>query len=154
MRLFFISLIYSAFFLNASAIGVDNDQLKNPVQEAQAQAIMTQLRCLVCQNQSIVESDADLAHDLRLIVREKVKSGQTEKQILAFMTNRYGDWILLKPPFKAATFLLWLGPLILLLIGGILVFRFVRKKPAGDLQAPLSAEEEKRIIQILKESRE
>jgi len=154
MRLFFISLIYSAFCLNLYAIGVDNDQLKNPAQEAQAQAIMMQLRCLVCQNQSIVESDADLAHDLRVIVREKVKSGQTEKQILAFMTNRYGDWILLKPPFKAATALLWLGPLILLLIGGILVFRFVRKKPAGDAPSPLSAEEEQRILQILKEGRE
>ncbi|PCI32909.1 MAG: cytochrome C biogenesis protein CcmH [Alphaproteobacteria bacterium] len=152
MRFLLIPLLCLTFSLTAAAIGVDKDRLSDPEQEARAQSIMKQLRCLVCQNQSIVESDAGLAVDLRGIVREQVKAGQSDRQILHFMTSRYGDWVLLQPPFKAATLLLWLGPLFLLLIGGYFVFRYVRQKPTTVLTEPLTADEEKRLQQILREN--
>lgn len=152
MKFLLVPIFFMTLSLNAAAIGVDKDRLSNPAQEARAQHIMKQLRCLVCQNQSIVESDAELAVDLRAIVREQVRAGQSDRQILAFMTSRYGDWILLKPPFKAATFLLWLGPLFLLLVGGVFVFRYVRQKPATAMPQPLSPEEEERLKHILKDS--
>ena len=152
MRFLLIPLLCLTFSLSAAAIGVDKDRLSDPQQEVRAQQIMKQLRCLVCQNQSIVESDAGLAVDLRGIVREQVQAGKTDRQILAFMTSRYGDWVLLKPPFKAATLLLWLGPLFLLLIGGYFVFRYVRQKPSKVLTEPLTADEEDRLQQILREN--
>lgn len=152
MRFLLLPIIYLALSLNATAIGVDKNQLSDPAQEARAQQIMKQLRCLVCQNQSIVESDAGLAVDLRAIVREQINAGQTDKQIITFMTSRYGDWVLLKPPFKAATAILWLGPLFLLLIGGFFVFRYVRQKPSISTPEPLSPDEEKRLKHILRDS--
>lgn len=152
MKFLLIPFLCLAFSLSAAAIGVDKDRLSNPEQEARAQHIMKQLRCLVCQNQSIVESDAGLAVDLRGIVREQVKAGQSDRQILNFMTSRYGDWVLLKPPFNTATLLLWLGPLFLVLIGGYFVFRYVRQKPAKVFTEPLTADEEKRLQKILREN--
>ncbi len=153
MRFLLIPIFLMALTLNSAAIGVDKKRLKDPVLEARAQQIMTQLRCLVCQNQSIVESDAGLAVDLRAIVREQVLAGQTDSQIIDFMTSRYGDWVLLKPPFKAATALLWLGPIFLLLIGGFFVFRYVRQKPVASTVEPLSPEEEKRLKHILRDNK-
>lgn len=116
--------------LSAHAVGVDPGKLSDPAQEVRAQDIMKQLRCLVCQNQSIVDSDADLARDLRAIVRERVVAGDGDGQILEFMTSRYGDWVLLKPPFEGAVILLWLSPLILLSLGGFAIYRFQK---AGDI---------------------
>lgn len=152
MRFLLFPIIFMSLSLNAAAIGVDKDRLHDPALEARAQHIMKQLRCLVCQNQSIVESDAGLAVDLRAIVREQVRAGQSDNQIIDFMTSRYGDWILLKPPFKATTAILWLGPVFLLLMGAFFVFRYVRQKPAGAIAQPLSPEEEKRLKQILRDS--
>ena len=152
MRFLLAPIIFIALSMNAAAIGVDKDRLQDPAQEARAQEIMKQLRCLVCQNQSIVESDAGLAVDLRAIVREQVKAGQSDAQIVEFMTSRYGDWVLLKPPFKMATALLWLGPLFLLLVGGYFVFRYVRQRPEKAIPEPLSPEEEKRLKHILREN--
>lgn len=147
---FLLSLIFFiALSFNAAAIGVDEDRLRDPAQEARAQRIMKQLRCLVCQNQSIVESDAELAEDLRAIVREQVVADKSDVQILEFMTSRYGDWILLKPPFKTSTVLLWIGPLLLLMIGGFLVFRTIRQRPGTVKADPLSPEEEKRLKKII-----
>ncbi len=152
MRYLLVPFILIALSLNVFAIGVDKDRLHDPAQEARAQQIMKQLRCLVCQNQSIVESDAGLAVDLRRIVREQITAGQSDVQILDFMTSRYGDWVLLKPPFKMATALLWLGPLFLLLVGGFLVFRYVRQTPVKATPEPLSPEEEKRLKHILRDN--
>jgi len=148
---FLLVLLFMTFSLNAEAIGVDQDRLNDPVLEARAYNIMKLLRCLVCQNQSIVESDAGLAVDLRAIVREQVAAGKNEAQILAFMTSRYGDWVLLKPPFKASTALLWLWPALLLLIGGFLVARTIRQKPGKGKTEPLNPEEEKRLKQIMED---
>ncbi|WP_339863057.1 cytochrome c-type biogenesis protein [Paremcibacter congregatus] len=149
MRHILILLICCLASVSAQAIGVDKDRLNDPVQEARAQEIMKQLRCLVCQNQSIVESDASLAQDLRAIVREQVKAGKTEAEILDFMTARYGDWVLLKPPVRGSTIVLWFGPLILLLGGGFLVIRYVRQRPETAQPSPLNAEEAEKLKKIL-----
>ncbi|WP_417624461.1 cytochrome c-type biogenesis protein CcmH [Paremcibacter congregatus] len=149
MRHILILLICCLASVSAQAIGVDKDRLNDPVQEARAQEIMKQLRCLVCQNQSIVESDASLAQDLRAIVREQVKAGKTEAEILDFMTARYGDWVLLKPPVRGSTLVLWFGPLILLLGGGFLVIRYVRQRPETAQPSPLNAEEAEKLKKIL-----
>jgi len=149
MRFLFLPLILIALSVNAAAIGVDKNLLPDPAQEARAQHVMKKLRCLVCQNQSIVDSDAGLAADLRAIVREQVSAGKTDAQILEFMTSRYGDWVLLQPPFKASTAVLWISPAILLLIGGGLVFRYVRRRPESAVPAPLNPAEKKRLKQII-----
>ncbi len=152
MKFLLIPVLFMTLVLNAAAIGVDKDRLQDPAQEDRAQHIMKQLRCLVCQNQSIVESDAELAQDLRAIVREQIIAGETDAEIFKFMTARYGDWVLLKPPFNSATAILWLGPIALLLIGGFLIFRTIRQKPEQDVTRPLTAAEEKHLKKIMKDN--
>ncbi|VAV91639.1 Cytochrome c heme lyase subunit CcmL [hydrothermal vent metagenome] len=146
-----LTLLFIGLSQNAFAIGVDLKKLPDPVMEARAQHIMKELRCLVCQNQSIIESDAELAGDLRAIVREQVAMGKNHEQIIEFMTSRYGDWILLKPPFKASNAILWLGPIFLLLIGGFLVFRTIRQSANSVKVSPLSADEKERLKQIIED---
>ncbi|MBT5766721.1 MAG: cytochrome c-type biogenesis protein CcmH [Kordiimonadaceae bacterium] len=136
---------------SAFAVGVDEKRLSDPAEEARAQEIMKQLRCLVCQNQSIVDSDAGLAKDIRIIVRERILAGDTDQQVLTFMTERYGDWVLLKPPFDGATIILWLSPLLLLGVGFIIIIRNQRNRKMAT-SAPLSDEEQKRIAQLLNEN--
>lgn len=133
----------------ALAVGVDADMLEDPALEARARAVMKSLRCLVCQNQSIEESNAGLARDLRRIVRERVVAGDSDRQILAFVVDRYGDWVLLKPPFKAMTVVLWLGPLLLFILGGCGVFVFYRGRGAKVEAEPLSDDERARLASLL-----
>lgn len=124
--------------------------LSDPVLETRARAISAELRCLVCQNQSIDDSDADLARDLRVLVRERLKAGDSDSEIFDFVVARYGDFVLLKPPFKAKTFLLWAGPAGLLLIGIIGIAIFFRRRTAQIEEAvPLSADEEQRLNALL-----
>lgn len=123
----------------AWAMTTRNDQpLPDPAKEAEAQAVMQQLRCLVCQGESVANSDADLAQDLRQIVREQITAGKTPDQIKHYMQARYGDWVLLKPPFKTRTLLLWLSPVLLLLIGGIYLYAGARRqhRSAAGLDSP------------------
>jgi cytochrome c-type biogenesis protein CcmH len=123
----------------AFAIGVDSKTLADPAQEARARALMQELRCLVCQNQSISDSDADLAVDLRVLVRERIAAGDSDAEVKAFLVARYGDWVLLNPPINRTTLLLWALP-PLALVGGALVWRRrTRRVPVEP--APLSAEE-------------
>ncbi len=106
--------------------------LPDPAQEARAEALMREIRCLVCQGQSIAESNADLARDLRILVREKVAAGMSEADIRAFLRARYGDWILLKPPVDGKTWVLWFGPPVLLLALAIVVgLRWYRRRRAA-----------------------
>lgn len=136
----------------ASAVGVDEKTLPDPAQEAEARAIMKDLRCLVCQNQSIEDSDADLARDLRAIVRERVAAGETPGQVKSYMVQRYGEWVLLRPPFSARTAVLWLAPAAVLITAVLLLWRSRRRmRPAGP--APLTAEEQARL-RLLLEQRE
>ncbi len=133
------------------------EMLKDPKQEARARAISRQLRCLVCQNQSIDDSNASLAADLRRIVRERITAGDSDSQIIAFVTARYGDFVLLKPPFKAATYLLWFGPPIVLLIAlGFIVVRTRRRAAAAPntARAALSDAERQRLDGLLGVSKE
>jgi cytochrome c-type biogenesis protein CcmH len=149
-------LIVALLLLASPALAVNPDEmLKDPAQEHRARELGKDLRCLVCQNQSIDDSDADLAKDLRVIVRERIAKGDSDDQVRTFVVDRYGDYVLLKPPFKASTLALWLGPLALF-IGALWAVRtfFRRRPPAGTTPPPppLSAEEQRRLDKLLKES--
>lgn len=151
MRILLSITLFIVMTFAALAIGVDEKPLADPAQEARAQEIMKQLRCLVCQNQSIVDSDAALAKDLRIIVRERIMVGDSDDEVLHYMTDRYGDWVLLKPPFDGATIILWLSPLLLLLIGFFVVYRNQTGRKIAAVAPPLSAAEEKRLKALLDE---
>jgi cytochrome c-type biogenesis protein CcmH len=141
----------TVIFLAVPAHAVRPDErLADPKLEARARDISKDLRCLVCRNQSIDDSEADLAHDLRVLVRDRLKAGDSERQVVDYIVSRYGDFVLLKPPFEASTWLLWGGPLVVLVIGGIGVRRFVRRQ-ATATALPLSADEERRLAAILDE---
>jgi cytochrome c-type biogenesis protein CcmH len=141
-------------FAAASAFAVQPDEmLKDQALEARARIVSRDLRCLVCQNQSIDDSDAELAHDLRVLLRERIKAGDSDEQAKQFLVDRYGDYVLLKPPFKSTTLVLWLGPPLLLLFGlaaAFAVSRQRRLKPSA--QPPLSDEEKARLDRLLKET--
>lgn len=128
-----------------------DDRLADPAQELRARDISRELRCLVCQNQSIEDSNAPLARDLRKIVRERVSAGDSDRAILDYLVARYGEWVLLKPRFNAQTLLLWLGPLVFLLIGGLVLFAIWRRQRRAAIAAaaPLDAAEQKRLAALL-----
>ncbi|MCS6931859.1 MAG: cytochrome c-type biogenesis protein CcmH [Acetobacteraceae bacterium] len=138
----------------AGAVGNPADMLPDPAQEARARAIGRELRCLVCQNESIEDSNADLARDLRLLVRERIRAGDSDAEVIAFLRARYGDFVLLRPPFTAATAALWLSP-ALALAGGVLAIWLVRRRggAAPAAPAPLSPEEQARLAALEGEAR-
>lgn len=108
-----------------------DERLADPVLETRAENLFSQLRCLVCQNETIKDSDARIAHDLRLIVRTRLQQGQSDKEIIDFIHSRYGDFVLMKPPFNRSTWVLWLGPAVIFLLGGATIFHIIRKQRAG-----------------------
>ena len=116
-----------------------DEQLKDPRLEARARAISAQLRCVVCQNQSIDDSDADLARDLRILLRQRLIAGDSDQQVMDFMVKRYGAFVLMKPPLEAETWLLWFGPALLLLVGGAAVAFHFRDRSVA-LPPPTEAE--------------
>jgi cytochrome c-type biogenesis protein CcmH len=125
-----------------------SEQLSDPKLEARARAISQELRCVVCQNETIDDSDAPLAHDLRVLLRERIKAGDNDAQVIDFVVKRYGSFVLLKPPFRDDTLLLWLGPLFVLSIGGLGLALFLRRRGRLDVPA-LSSEDEARVKCIL-----
>jgi cytochrome c-type biogenesis protein CcmH len=127
--------------------------LQDPALEQRARDLSKQLRCLVCQNQSIDDSDADLARDLRRIVREQLVAGRSDAQIIEYLTARYGDFVLLKPPVKPATWGLWFGPALVLVIAAAgLVVYLRRRQERTDADTPdLSAVERRRLEALLRE---
>lgn len=127
--------------LAARAVQPD-EIMTDPRLEARARALSAQLRCLVCQNESIDESHADLARDLRVLVRERLQAGDSDDQIRAFLVRRYGDFILLKPPFKLETWLLWGAPFLILLTGGGIIF--VARRRQASLAPAISLSEAER----------
>jgi cytochrome c-type biogenesis protein CcmH len=142
--LLLVSLLAAA---PAGAVRPD-EMLSDPALEARARAISKEIRCVVCQSENIDDSDADMAHDLRVLIREQLVQGKSDDQVRDFLVARYGDFVLLKPPFKAKTLLLWIGPFALLVIaaGGILLFYRRRKA----IEAPdLTAEERERLNALL-----
>ena len=143
-------LVLMLSLLAASAWAVQPDEmLADPKLEARARVISHDLRCLVCQNQSIDDSDADLAHDLRVLLRQRLQAGDSDAQAKQYLVDRYGDYVLLKPPFKQTTLALWLGPPALLLAGFALAFFAARKRRPSVPAAPLSAEEKARLEKLL-----
>ncbi|HWJ68781.1 MAG TPA: cytochrome c-type biogenesis protein [Sphingobium sp.] len=134
-----------------AAAVLPDEQLQDPALEARARAISRQLRCVVCQNQSIDDSDAPLARDLRIIVRERLQSGESDAQAIAFLVARYGHYVLLKPPFELATIALWGGPFIVLLLGGGFVLVYLRRRRPAAASPPLEAADEARLAALLKE---
>lgn len=123
--------------------------LDDPVLEARARALSKEIRCLVCQNESIDSSNADLARDLRILVRERMTAGDSDTEVKAYLVARYGDFVLLEPPVKPSTYLLWFGPALVLLLGVGGVFFFFTRRGAAAAPVPLSAEERKRLEALL-----
>ena len=121
-----------------------DEVLNNPALESRARAISGELRCLVCQNQSIDDSDAPLARDLRILVRDRLKAGDSDPEVRAFVVQRYGEFVLLRPGLGAHTLLLWIGPLAILLLGAGGLAWSRRRRPAR-AELPLTADEEERI---------
>ncbi len=116
-------IVITILFSKTNTYSVEPEEfLQNPKQELKARNISKNIRCMICQNQSIDESSAPLAKDLRILIRKKVKEGHTENEIYKFLTDRYGDFILLKPPFKRSTFVLWFLPFVFLAIGIFILF--------------------------------
>jgi cytochrome c-type biogenesis protein CcmH len=124
-------------------IGDTTYRLADPALELRAREIGKELRCLVCQNQSIEDSDASLARDLRKIVREQVERGATDEEVIRFVHQRYGDFVLLRPPFRLSTALLWATPALALLLGGMLASSVLRRRAAAPL-APADLTEAER----------
>jgi len=129
------------------AVAVDEKPLEDPAKEAMARELMKDIRCLVCQNQSIEDSNADLARDLRLIVRERIAMGDSPENVRAYLVDRYGDWVLLEPPVKPQTYFLWASPFLFL---AVVVFAVARRRKAVP-PAPLSAEEEAELARLMKD---
>jgi cytochrome c-type biogenesis protein CcmH len=153
-RLFVLlaSLLMAA--LPAHAAVAPDEILSDPILELRARGITKQLRCLVCQNQSIDDSNAPLARDLRLLVRERLKAGDSDAAAMDFVVARYGDFVLLRPPVKATTWLLWFGPALLLIAAGLFVWVRARRKnlvPLGP--APLDDEEQKKLAALIGDER-
>ena len=132
-------------------VGVDavqpNEVLSDPELEARARTLSKDIRCLVCQNQSIDDSNAGLARDLRVLVRQRLTKGDSDEQIFDFLVNRYGDFVLLKPPVKSSTYALWHGPIVIFIFGviGLIVFLRGRRPLAASQTVALSVDEERRI---------
>lgn len=142
------------------ALAVEPDEiLSDPVLEQRAREVSKGLRCVVCQNQSIDESNADLARDMRLLVRDRIKAGDSNQQVVDFMVSSYGDYVLLDPPFKASTLVLWLGPVLIVLFAVAGFWFYFRREgapaPAGGApvpapaEAPLSDAEKARLAKLL-----
>ena len=152
--LFTIMLLLAALATVPAWAVRPDEMLSDPKLEARAREVGQELRCLVCRNQSIDDSDADLAHDLRVLVRERIKAGDSNDQVIAYVRARYGDFVLLKPPFEWSTALLWGGPLLLLLFGAALIRRWYRRQPEMTATPPLSADERRRLDAALAEGPE
>jgi cytochrome c-type biogenesis protein CcmH len=147
-----LALVAAATVYAAPARAVQPDEmLPDPALEARARALSRELRCMVCQNQSIDDSDAPLARDLRILVRERLKAGDGDRQVLDFLTARYGEFVLLKPRLSWHTAALWGTPAALLILGGIGLVVVLRRRAPGKDVATLSAAEQARVDDILRQ---
>ena len=132
----------------AAAVQPD-EMLKDPALEARARSLSAELRCMVCQNQSIDDSDADLAHDIRVLVRERIAAGDSDEAVIAFLVARYGDFILLKPPVNAGTILLWTIPFATLALGAAAVVAASRRRRRVASPAAALTEDERQSLERL-----
>ncbi|MGH6974388.1 MAG: cytochrome c-type biogenesis protein [Stellaceae bacterium] len=145
------ALIAAAILLGAmpAALAVEpGEMLKNPALETRAEAIGKQLRCVVCQNESIEDSGADLAHDLRVLIRERLTAGDSDAQTIKYVTDRYGEFVLLKPPVEPATYLLWFSPFAILILGAAGAWFYLRRRPAPP-DEPLDLDQRRQLERLL-----
>jgi len=155
VRALILACIFAAFFASTATFASEINEAAvaaDPVAEKRLQALSEELRCLVCQNQTIADSNAELAQDLRREIRGMIASGKSDKDIIDFMVVRCGDFVLYRPPFKGITLLLWGGPIALMLLGLFILQRYLRRRAqrmAAD--QPLSADESSRAEALLKE---
>ena len=154
-RALVLACIFAAFFASTATFASEIKEAAlatDPVAEKRLQRLSEELRCLVCQNQTIADSNAELAQDLRREVRGMIKDGKTDKEIIDFMVTRYGDFVLDRPPVKGITLLLWGGPIALMLLGLYILQRYVRQRARRmTADQPLSADENSRADALLKE---
>ena len=142
MRLLAVVLLVAMSLVAPAAVAVQPDEvLSDPSLEARARSLSKELRCMVCQNQSIDDSDAPLARDLRILVRERLQAGDSDREVTNFLVARYGEFVLLNPRFSAHTAILWVAPAAILVIGAFALFVFARRRAASG--APASAEQAK-----------
>jgi len=147
MRFIRFALLVMLAFGARPALAVQPDEvIKDPTLEARARALSEELRCLVCQNQSIDDSDAPLARDIRILIRQRIAAGESSDAVRAYLVSRYGDFILLKPPFKPETILLWLSPALVL--GASLAAALLARRRAPRATPALSADEEARLTAL------
>jgi cytochrome c-type biogenesis protein CcmH len=157
MRSLCLIIVLLTFAAVPCAIAVEPDEvLSDAALEARARALSRELRCMVCQNQSIDDSEAPLARDLRILVRERLQAGDSDRQVIDFLVARYGEFVLLRPRFSWHTAVLWLGPAAMLLIGGCAVLVLVRRyrtnsAAAANGQQELTAAEAARLSDILRD---
>jgi cytochrome c-type biogenesis protein CcmH len=148
----FLSMVVALLALSPAFAVQPDEMLKDPALEARARALSEGLRCLVCQNQSIDDSNAPLAKDLRLLVRERLKAGDSDKQIIDFIVSRYGEFVLLKPRFEPHTWLLWLAtPLVLLAALAAIIYGYRRRESVAEAPKPLTASEKRRLKRLVGE---
>ena len=144
-----VILVFLVWLATAPAFAVNPDEvLGDPALEARARDISAELRCMVCQNQSIDDSDAELARDLRIVVRQRLVAGDSDEDVLKYVVSRYGEFALLRPSFNWRNALLWLTPAFLLAVGGVVAWRAVGRRAAAARTA-LSADEEKELKRVL-----
>ena len=151
MRRLALMAVLFALLAPGAAFAVRPDEmLKNPVLEARARHLSEELRCMVCQNQSIDDSEAPLAHDVRVLVRQRLEAGDSDRQVIDYLVSRYGDFVLLKPPFKLDTLLLWgLPPLALIIgLGGIIAMAR-RRTTLSERPESLSSEEQEKVATLV-----
>jgi len=144
-----LALTAMLLFACAAAAGDAVPTVADPVTNQRAVHLAEQLRCLVCQNQSIADSNAELAVDLRRQINEQISQGRSDSEIVGFMVQRYGEFVLYRPPFKAATLLLWLGPVLLFAAGLAMLFYNVRRRRAQRDEPPLTAVQQQQAEQLL-----
>jgi cytochrome c-type biogenesis protein CcmH len=144
--------LLAAIAISPAHAVLPDEVMADPVKEARARDLSRELRCMVCQNQSIDDSEAPLARDLRLLVRERIAAGDSDARVIDFLVARYGEFVLLKPRFERQTLLLWLVPPLVLIGGALALWLHVRRRPEGDAEPanrPLSADEEARLAALM-----
>ena len=144
--IFLLLLLVAGFTVGKDAPPASGE---DPAVEKRLQTLSKELRCLVCQNETLADSQAGLAEDLRREVREQIKAGKTDQEIISFLTQRYGQFILYRPQVTPTTYLLWFGPFVLLIVGLIILFRYIRQRRDSITEKPLTNEEQRRASELL-----
>ena len=149
MKKLLVAVLALLFFSQPVLAVEPGEMLDDPVLEARARELSTGLRCLVCKNQNIDESNAGLARDLRILVRERLVAGDTNEEAMGYIVSKYGEYVLLKPKFALHTLILWLGPFVLLIVGAGVLLKMRSRKPTTVAEKELSEEEKKQLQDLM-----